>query len=190
MHLVLGSTSAYRRQLLERLGLPFTVASPEVDETPFPGEAPPLLAQRLARAKAEDVASRQAGAWVLGSDQVAELDGQLLGKPGTRAAAIAQLAAMAGRDVRFSTALALARSDAATVLALDATTVRVRPLSAAEVERYVEHEPALDCAGSFKVEGLGICLFDAIASDDPTALVGLPLIATARLLRGAGFRLP
>ena len=166
------------------------MARPEVDETPFPGEAPSLLAQRLARAKAEDVAGRQAGAWVLGSDQVAELDGQVLGKPGTRAAAMAQLAAMSGRDVRFSTALALACSGAETSLALDMTTVRLRPLSATDIERYVEREPAFDCAGSFKVEGLGICLFDAVASDDPTALVGLPLIATARLLREAGFRLP
>ena len=188
--LVLASTSPYRRDLLARLRLPFEVVRPEVDEVAQPGETPIALAQRLAAAKAEAVAMPADDAWVLGSDQVAELDGAALGKPGGREAALAQLAAMAGRGVAFHTAVCLAHGDGRRRQALDTTVVRFRALSSAEIARYVDAEQPFDCAGSFKSEGLGITLFEAIASQDPTALVGLPLIATARLLREAGFCLP
>lgn len=188
--LVLASTSPYRRDLLARLGLPFDTARPGVNETPGPGESPLALAVRLAEAKAVDVASANGDAWVLGSDQVAELDGTALGKPGDAERARAQLAAMSGRAVRFHTGVCLARGDGRRLAALDTTTVRFRALSDGEIARYVAAERPLDCAGSFKSEGLGIALFEAIESQDPTALVGLPLIATARLLREAGFRLP
>lgn len=188
--LVLGSTSPYRRALLDRLRLPFTCERPEVDETPREGEAPLALAARLAQAKAEQVAARLAGAWVIGSDQVASLEGRPLGKPGGRDPAIAQLTAMSGRSVVFHTALALARAGAVTLQAQDRTEVLFRALKADEITRYVDAEQPFDCAGSFKCEGLGIALFDAIRSEDPTALVGLPLIATARLLRAAGYVLP
>lgn len=188
--LVLASTSSYRRELLARLRLPFDVARPDVDETPRPGEAPAVLAMRLARAKAEAVAALEPGAWVLGSDQVADLDGEPIGKPGHHAAAVAQLRRMAGRRVHFHTAVALASPGVATHAALDTTTVQLRTLDDAEIDRYLAAEPALDCAGGFKSEALGIALFDMVESMDPTALVGLPLIATARLLRQAGFALP
>ncbi|KRD74657.1 nucleoside triphosphate pyrophosphatase [Lysobacter sp. Root983] len=188
--LVLASTSVYRRELLQRLRLPFDCERPRVDETPRPGESPLDLAQRLARAKAEEVAARRPGAWALGSDQVAEFDGRPIGKPGDRAGAIAQLASMSGREVRFLTALSLARGGQATQGALDVTVVRFRALSRAEIERYVDAEQPYDCAGSFKSEGLGISLFDAIDNRDPSALIGLPLIETARLLRVAGYALP
>ena len=189
MVLILASTSRYRRELLERLRLPFQVARPEVDETPNAGESPPALARRLARAKAEAIATQLPDAWVIGSDQVAALGSQPLGKPGTRDKAIAQLRAMSGREIQFHTAVALVRGD--TVLeAMDTTRVLFRSLQPAEIERYVEAEQPLDCAGSFKSEGLGITLFDAIESSDPTALVGLPLIALSGLLRKAGFTLP
>ena len=190
MRLVLASTSPYRRDLLARLRLPFDSERPEVDEAPLPGEAPAILVPRLARAKAEAVAMRRPGDWVIGSDQVAELDGAPLGKPGDRDRAIAQLAAMSGRAVAFRTAVALAGPDGRRLAALDTTTVRFRDLSAGEIARYVDAEQPFDCAGSFKSEGLGIALFAAIESRDPTALVGLPLIATAGLLREAGFALP
>lgn len=189
--LVLASTSTYRRVLLERLGLPFEVARPEVDETPRPGESPQALAERLALAKAETMlADASDETWVIGSDQVAELDGQPLGKPGSHAGAVAQIQSMSGREVRFLTALCLAGHDGRRLQALDITRVRFRALSNDEIERYVARERPLDCAGSFKVEGLGIALFDEIDNRDPTALIGLPLIATARLLREAGFAVP
>ncbi len=189
--LVLASTSTYRRVLLERLGLPFEVARPEVDETPRPGESPQALAERLALAKAEAVlADASDETWVIGSDQVAELDGQPLGKPGSHAGAVAQLQSMSGHEVRFLTALCLAGHDGRRLQALDITRVRFRALSNDEIERYVARERPLDCAGSFKAEGLGIALFDEIDNRDPTALIGLPLIATARLLREAGFAVP
>lgn len=189
MRLILASTSAYRRELLARLGLPFETVSPQVDEAPIAGEAPPETARRLAAAKAAAVAMREPEAWVLGSDQVAELDGAALGKPGGREAAIAQLSAMSARAVRFATAVTLQRG-AERFQALDSTLVRFRPLTADEIARYVDAERPFDCAGSFKSEGLGIALFDAIESRDPTALIGLPLIAVAGLLRKAGFLLP
>ena len=189
--LVLASTSRYRKELLGRLRLPFEVASPDVDETPRPGETPPALANRLAVAKAQDVANRQAGdGWTLGSDQVAELDGLPIGKPGGRDAAIAQLQAMSGRVVRFHTAICLAHPDGRTFAECDLTEVHVRALEDAEIARYVDAEQPYDCAGSFKSEGLGITLFDAVDNGDPSALVGLPLVATCRLLRRAGFVLP
>ncbi len=189
--LVLASTSRYRRELLSRLGLPFSVLSPEVDETALPGETPRALAIRLARSKAQAVAARlDGGGWALGSDQVAEAAGGALGKPGNRKTAIAQLRAMSGQVVRFYTAINLTHRDGRRFSVIDLTKVRVRTLSKAEIERYVDAEQPFDCAGSFKSEGLGIALFDSIESRDPTALIGLPLIATARLLRKAGFRLP
>ena len=189
--LILASTSAYRRALLERLGLPFDTARPDVDETPLSDETPQALAVRLARAKAEAVLDPgQPDLWVIGSDQVAELDEEPLGKPGSAVRAEAQLRAMSGREVRFLTAVCLAGPGGRRLEALDETIVRFRPLSNGEIARYVDRERPLDCAGSFKSEGLGITLFEAIENRDPTALVGLPLIATARLLREAGFVAP
>ena len=189
--LVLASTSRYRRELLARFGLPFDTSRPEVDETPTPGERADALAARLGRAKALAVAAGlDRDAWVIGSDQAAEVEGRLLGKPGGRSAAIAQLQAMRGRRVRFHTSIALANADGRVLEALDLTEVAMRDLDDGEIARYVDAEQPFDCAGSFKAEGLGITLFDAIESRDPTALIGLPLIATARLLRQAGFRLP
>ncbi len=190
-NLILASTSTYRRALLERLDLLFSTARPEVDELPLPGESPQILAERLAMAKAEAVLARSNDdVWVIGSDQVAELDGRPLGKPGHHAAAVEQLRSMSGREVRFLTALCIAGPDGRRLRALDVTTVRFRALDDDEIERYVTREQPLDCAGSFKSEGLGIALFEAIDSRDPTALIGLPLIATARLLREAGFVVP
>ena len=189
--LILASTSLYRRELLARLRLPFDVARPEVDETPRPNEPPRDLAIRLARAKACAVATRQTDdAWALGSDQVAELDGSPLGKPGGRDAAIAQLQAMRCHQVRFHTALCLAHPDGRSFSEVDLTKVHFRALGDTEIARYVDAEQPFDCAGSFKCEGLGISLFERIDNQDPTALVGLPLIATCRLLRQAGFALP
>lgn len=188
--LVLASTSRYRRELLARLGLPFDVARPEVDETPVGEEHPAALAPRLAAAKAAAVVAFSGDAWVIGSDQVADLNGRALGKAGGREAAIAQLQAMSGREVAFHTAVCLARAGRPALSATDRTTVRFRALSAGEIARYVDAEQPWDCAGSFKCEGLGIALFDAIETSDPTALIGLPLIATAGLLRRAGFALP
>lgn len=191
MRLILASTSIYRRELLGRLRLPFDIARPEVDETPQADESPRGLAIRLARAKACAVASQQTDdAWALGSDQVAELDGQPLGKPGGRNAAIGQLLAMRGHAVRFHTALCLAHPDGRSFAELDLTEVHFRVLDEAEISRYVDAEQPFDCAGSFKSEGLGISLFERIDNRDPTALVGLPLTATCRLLRQAGFALP
>lgn len=189
MSLILASTSRYRRELLERLRLSFHVARPEVDEAPRAGEAPTALAQRLAIEKAGAIAMQRPESWVIGSDQCAELAGRPLGKPGTRDAAIAQLRGMSGQAVRFHTAVCLRRGDVC-LQAMDLTTVHFRALFDAEIERYVDAEQPLDCAGSFKSEGLGIALFDAIESRDPTALVGLPLIALCSLLRRAGFESP
>ena len=187
--LLLASTSPYRRELLQRLRLPFECLSPGVEETPLPGEAPAALALRLAMAKAVAVHARQPEAWVIGSDQVADLDGRVLGKPGDFESAAAQLRAMSGCEVVFHTALCVI-GPGFREHAVDTTRVRLRALADDEIARYLQAEPAFDCAGSFKAEGLGIALFDAIDSEDPTALVGLPLIATARLLRKAGFAVP
>ena len=187
--LVLASTSPYRAELLARLRLPFSVERPDVDETPVPGEPPATLSLRLAVAKADAVARRHPGALAIGSDQVASFDGRAIGKPGERATAIAQLQAMSGREVSFLTAVAVAGADS-DLQALDTTIVRFRALDEDTIARYVDAEQPFDCAGSFRCEGLGIALFEAIDTRDPTALVGLPLIATARLLRAAGFVLP
>jgi len=185
--LILGSTSRYRRELLERLRMPFLVVAPEVDEAPLPGEAPAALAQRLALAKARSVAALYPQAVVIGSDQVADLDGQALGKPGTHERAVAQLQRLSGRQAVFHTAVAVVRADTGfEEVALAPVTVRFRALDAAEIEHYLRLEEPYDCAGSAKCETLGIALLDAIDSDDPTALVGLPLIRTCRLLRDAG----
>jgi septum formation protein len=189
MHLILASTSPYRRELLGRLRLPFDVVRPEVDETPGPGESPASVALRLARAKAEAVAAAHPGSWVIGSDQVADLDGTPLGKSGDRETAIAQLLSMSARTVVFRTAVSVRRDDAA-FDSVDCTRVRFRRLAVEEVQRYVDAEQPFDCAGSFKSVGFGIALFDAIETHDPTALIGLPMIATARMLRAAGFALP
>ncbi len=184
---VLGSTSRYRRELLSRLNIPFEVASPEVDETPLPGEAPRELALRLALAKARAVAARFPGAAVIGSDQVADLDGEPLGKPGTHDRAVVQLQRMRGRTVVFQTALAVVCQDTGFEQAdLAAVKVRFRDLTDAEIEAYLRAEQPYDCAGSAKSEGLGIALLESIDNDDPTALVGLPLIRTCRMLRAAG----
>ena len=188
--LLLASTSRYRRAMLDRLRLPFEAVRPDVDETPLDGESPIALAVRLGRAKARDVAARAGDAWAIGSDQVAEVDARALGKPGGREAAIAQLQAMRGKRVRFHTSVALAHGDGRVLEALDLTEVAMRHLDDDEIARYVDTEQPFDCAGSFKSEGFGIVLFESIRSDDPTALIGLPLIATARLLRQAGFALP
>ncbi|MEQ1438622.1 nucleoside triphosphate pyrophosphatase [Fontimonas sp. SYSU GA230001] len=187
--LLLASGSRYRAELLARLRIPFTAIAPEVDESPRAGETPPSLAQRLARAKAQALRTAHPQAWILGSDQVAVLDGRLQGKPGSRAGAIEQLNAASGRTVQFLTAVCLL-TPGGHFAALDTTTVRFRALQHAEIERYVDAEPALDCAGSFKCEGYGISLFEAIESSDPTGLIGLPLIAVCRLLREAGYALP
>jgi septum formation protein len=186
--LVLASTSRYRHALLARLGHAFVVADPAIDETPLPDEKPSATALRLAEAKARAVATRYPSALVIGSDQVADCDGQAVGKPGSRAAAIAQLAWQAGRSVVFHTGVALvdAASGRVQTRLVDVTS-RFRPLSPVEIEHYVDRERPWDCAGSVKSEGLGIALFDGIESDDPTALVGLPLIAVAAMLRAEGF---
>lgn len=189
--LVLGSTSRYRAELLRRLALDFEQHAPGTDETLAPGEAPAEGAVRLAIAKAEGAARGLEGTLVIGSDQIAELDGRALGKPGSVQDARAQLADCAGREVRFHTGLCLLDTrDGRRRTHLDITCVQFRPLTEAEIARYVEREMPLDCAGSFKCEGLGISLFERIDSSDPTALVGLPLIALARLLREAGVAIP
>jgi septum formation protein len=186
--LVLASTSRYRRMLLERLGCPFTVMAPGVQETALPGEAPHATAMRLAEAKARQVARGYAEALVLGSDQVAELDGNPVGKPLDHADAVAQLRAASGRTVVFHTGVALvdAASGRCHTRRVDvASTFRV--LRDDEIERYLARERPYDCAGSVKSEGFGIALFERIASDDPTALIGLPLIAVVSLLREEAF---
>jgi septum formation protein len=185
--LILASTSRYRRELLQRLQMPFDVRAPHVDETPLAGEAPPALALRLALAKARAVSAQHRAAVVIGSDQVADLDGEPIGKPHTRARAREQLAAMSGRRVVFQTAVAVVRADRGFERALLApVTVRFRVLDAASIERYLQLDQPYDCAGSAKSESLGVALLESIESDDPTALVGLPLIRTCELLRAAG----
>ena len=188
--LILGSTSTYRRQLLDRLRLPFSVESPHVDEAPLDGEAPAALAVRLALAKAQAVAQRFPDCVVIGSDQVADLDGLALGKPGTHQRAVFQLRQMRGKTVIFQTAVAVVCLQSGfSQESLASVKVCFRNLDDEEIENYLRIEQPYDCAGSAKSEGLGIALLDAIESDDPTALVGLPLIRTSRMLRAAGIRL-
>jgi septum formation protein len=185
--LVLGSTSRYRRALLERLGLPFVVAASDLDETALPSESPALTALRLAEAKARAVAAHYPDALVIGSDQVADCAGQPIGKPGSRERAVVQLQTLSGKTVVFHTAVAVvdaASGRCRTALVDVASTFRT--LSPAEIAAYLDREEPYDCAGSVKSEGLGIALFERIASDDPTALIGLPLIALTRLLREEG----
>ena len=185
--LVLGSTSRYRRALLERLGMPFDVAAPDVDESPLPGERPAQTALRLSEAKARAVAARFPDALVIGSDQVADCDGSPIGKPGDRERARAQLRALSGRTVVFHTGVALvdARSGRCRSELVDIAST-FRALSDGEILAYLDREQPWDCAGSVKSEGPGIALFERIASDDPSALVGLPLITVARMLRAEG----
>ena len=190
--LILASSSAYRRSLLERLRLPFEVMMPDIDEAPLPGEAPEATALRLARAKAAAVAARAPGSVVIGSDQVATLDGAQIGKPGTHARALAQLQAMRGRRVVFHTALCVWDDRAATLtggaqLENVQTFVTMRDLPDAELDAYLRLEQPYDCAGSAKNEGLGIAIIEHIESTDPTALTGLPLIALCAMLRKAGY---
>ena len=186
--LVLASTSRYRRELLERLKMPFEAVPPGVDETSLPGEAPRETALRLAEAKARAVARRYATALVIGSDQVADLDGRPVGKPGDRATATKQLTKLSGRTVVFHTGVAVVDAQSGRCQAeLVAVSSTFRTLTAAQIERYLDREPAYDCAGAVRSEALGIALFESIRSDDPTALIGLPLIALARLLRAEGF---
>ena len=187
--LILASTSQYRRELLERLRIPFEVISPQVDETPLASESTLELALRLAHAKASAVAKLNPHAWVIGSDQVADLCGAAIGKPGNFERALAQLQLMRGATVTFHTALCLMKGDTQTTLSVP-TEVTFRKLSDDVLESYLIAEEPYDCAGSAKAEGLGISLLESIQSDDPTALIGLPLIALTGLLRDAGFSIP
>lgn len=188
--LILGSTSPYRRELLQRLQIAFSVVPPEVDESPLAGETPDALARRLALAKARAVAANFPDAVVIGSDQVADLNGQALGKPGNHSNAVAQLRQMRGQSVVFQTAVTVVCLQSGFEQTdLAAVKVRFRALTDDEIENYLHAEQPYDCAGSAKSEGLGISLLDAIENDDPTALVGLPLIRTCRMLRAAGISL-
>ena len=187
--LILGSTSPYRRELLERLRIPFDVVAPEVDEVALAGEAPHQLACRLALAKARAVAAQFPDCVVIGSDQVADLYGESLGKPGTHRRAVAQLRQMRGKTVVFQTAVAVVCLDSQfEQVDLAQVKVRFRDLTDFEIEAYLQAEKPYDCAGSAKSEGLGISLLDAIDNDDPTALVGLPLIRTCRMIQAAGIK--
>ena len=191
MKLVLASTSSYRQMLLERLSIPFELARPDTDETPLPGEPPATTAERLAAEKARAVAAAWPDALIIGSDQVAYLGDQVFGKPGTESRAVAQLQQMSGQTVVFHTALALLNTRSGRLQTEGIPTrVRFRTLTEAEIRRYVAKEQPLDCAGSAKSEGLGISLLEALSGDDPTALIGLPLIALSRMLRAEGLELP
>ena len=191
MELILASTSPYRRALLDRLGVTFRCVDPGVDEGEFKSREldPVALAEALASAKAQAVGLHDPDAVVIGSDQVATIDGLVLGKPGTIEAAESQLASMSGREHRLITSVAI--SWAGTVrMHTDVTTLRIRSLSAAEIRRYVEADRPIDCAGSYKIESRGIALFESIDCRDQTAIVGLPLMATTTILRGLGFAIP
>ncbi len=189
--LILASTSPYRRELLHRLGLPFAVASPQTDESRWPGESPEAMALRLSEAKARAVAGAHPDALIIGSDQVATVDGLIYGKPGSHERAVDQLRALSGKTVNFYTGLCLynARTGVVEVCGVP-TLVSFRNLTDEEIERYLRREPAYDCAGSARSEGLGIALLSRIAGDDPNALVGLPLIALCVLLRRQGVAVP
>jgi len=188
--LILASTSRYRAELLSRLHLPFDTAAPGVDESRLDSESGPAMSVRLATTKARAVAERFPGAVVIGSDQCALRGDEVLGKPGDVATACEQLLAASGRRIDFHTAVCVRDAEGIDHVFSDITRVRFRVLDADSVRRYVEAEQPLDCAGSFKVEGLGITLFEAVESRDPTALVGLPLIALAACLRQLGYALP
>lgn len=189
--LILGSTSPFRKALLEKLSIPFITDSPQTDESPHNGESPTELVQRLAEAKARDVGRRYPHALIIGSDQVACVDGEILGKPGNRKNAIAQLSAASGKAVTFCTGLCL--FNAATGqsrVTVEPFTVRFRDLADEQIERYVDHEQPFNCAGSFKSEGFGITLFSALEGRDPNALIGLPLILLVEMLAEQGISLP
>ena len=188
--IVLASTSPYRRELLQRLRLPFSVQAPRVDEQPLPGESPRVTARRLALAKAKAVALGQPAAIVIGSDQVADVDGEALSKPGTHDAALAQLTRMQGREVVFHTALAVIGPGGEEQVDDVPTAVRFRTLPPAQLDAYLRLEQPYDCAGAAKIESLGIALLESVRSDDPTALIGLPLIRLTSMLAVCGVRLP
>ena len=188
MDLILASTSAYRRKLLERLQIPFFAIAPEVDESSLPDESASALAYRLAKQKSRNIAQRHPQAIVIGSDQVASLSGDCIGKPGTHQAAVEQLRKSSGQRVEFYTGLSVTCLDTNYSHTLvEQFSVVFRSLEPVEIENYLTREKPYDCAGSFKCEGLGIALFDKMVGDDPTSLEGLPLIATCRLLREAGY---
>jgi len=191
LSLILGSSSRYRRDLLARLNLPFESASPDIDESALPEESAPARAERLAIAKARALAQRFPAHLIIGSDQVAELNGKHLGKPGNRENAIAQLTACSGKTVNFYTGLCLFNSATGEYQSLvEPFAVTFRHLTNEEIERYVDAEQPFDCAGSFKSEGLGIALFESLNGRDPNALVGLPLIALCEILRRVGIAIP
>ncbi len=184
--LILASSSKYRRALLARLGLPFEVAVPDIDESASPGEAPDQLVTRLAEAKARAVVNAEPDAIVIGSDQVAVSDGAMLGKPGQRERAIAQLQDLSGRRVQFLTSVCVIGPEVEPRVEVEVSTVSFRRLTLSEITTYVDRERPFDCAGSFKSEGLGIALFESLGGDDPNALVGLPLLRLCRMLRAVG----
>ncbi len=189
--LILASSSKYRKMLLQRFGIPFDCQSPEIDETALPGESPTEWVTRLAIRKAETVSRRNPQAIVIGSDQMAVFNGRIIGKPGSYEAALEQLAGFSGQIVEFLTAISVQSHQIQfSEQHTDVTKVRFRTLQRDEIERYLQKEKPFDCAGAFKAESLGIALFDNIISEDPTALVGLPLIRTAAMLRRAGLKLP
>ena len=189
--LILASSSPYRRTLLERLGLPFEALSPDIDETPLPGEAAEALVLRLAAAKAAKIAEARPNAVIIASDQVALADGPqggaMLGKPGGRAGAIAQLTRLSGRRARFLTSLCVRQPNGSQQLEAETTDVHFRTLSGQEIANYVDRDAPFDCAGAFRSEALGIALFQRIEGEDPNALIGLPLIRLCEMLRRAGF---
>ncbi len=187
--LILASSSPFRRELLQRLGLPFACLSPDIDESLQPGESVADATARLSRIKAQTIGAQYPGSWVLASDQLCAFEDAALGKPGTRERAAEQLALLSGRRALFHTAVCL-QCDDRRWEARDVTEVQFRSLDSPSIERYLDREDVLGCAGSFRSEGLGIALFQSISSKDPTALIGLPLIATAGLLREAGFEVP
>ena len=187
--LILASSSPYRQQLLQRLGVPFVAIAPNLDESPLPGETPKNLTLRLAQAKAQAIASLHPNAWVIGSDQSADLNGHPIGKPGTHAAALAQLKQMQGQVVVFHTSICLMGQGFCETTHVP-TTVQFRNLPEQVLDQYLHLEQPYDCAGSAKSEGMGIILLEKIESDDPTALIGLPLIALTSLFHQAGIPLP
>ena len=189
--LILASSSKYRKILLDRLSIPFQCQSPEIDESPLEQETPFELVGRLATEKAASIAREHPHAVVIGSDQLAAYNGQIIGKPGNYAAAFKQLASFSGQVVEFLTAVSVQHSDSGfSELHVDTTRVCFRPLEDTEIDRYLEKEKPFDCAGAFKAESLGIVLFERMLSEDPTAIIGLPLIRTAAMLRRAGLALP
>ena len=184
--LILASSSRYRKELLDRLGLPYETCSPDVDESSLPGETPRQTAMRLAEMKARAVQARFPGAVVIGSDQVADLAGEKLGKPHTFDGAVAQLERMQGQRVDFFTALCVLDAEGRAECVQSVTTIRMRALSRETICAYVEREKPYDCAGSAKIEKLGIALMQSVESDDPTSLIGLPLMKLTTLLARAG----